>query len=167
VLHRETSSARRSLLVDRGRDHGLEPGMPVVQQDSLIGVVATASAGAARVLRIDDRAAATTFPATVLAGDADSGSPLRGQGVARGMGDGRIRVSFLPTGGARIGDLVVTGAGSRLVPEGLVLGEVEEVSDEERDGAFEAMVRPLRDLDAVASVHALRIASPGLRVEGK
>jgi cell shape-determining protein MreC len=122
VLHRETSSARRSLLVDAGRTEGVEPGMPVVQQDSLLGVVVTASQHAARVLRIDDRSAATTFPASILAAEPGASSPFRGQGVARGTGDGRLRVSFLASGGARVGDLVVTGAGSRLVPEGLVLG---------------------------------------------
>ncbi|MCE9634417.1 MAG: hypothetical protein K8T90_01820 [Planctomycetes bacterium] len=167
VLHVEVSSARRTFVIDAGQDDGVVPGLPVIQSDSLIGVVVTASARAARVLRIDDRAAATTFPAAVLTSEADAASPLRGQGVSRGTGDGLLRVSFLGADGARVGDLVVTNAGSRMVPEGLVLGEVIEMSDEERDGSFEAVVRPLRDLETIASVLVLRVEPTGLRVESK
>lgn len=167
VLHAEFSGARRTFVIDVGQDEGVMPGLPVIQSDSLVGVVVTASARAARVLRIDDRAAATTFPVAVLAPDAGAGSPLRGQGLARGTGDGLVRVSFLGAGGAHVGDLVVTSAGSRLVPEGLVLGEVIEVGDDDRDGSFEATVRPLRDLDTIASVLVLRVEPTGLRVESK
>jgi len=167
VIHRETSPARRSFLIDAGRDDGVEPGMPVTQQDSLLGVVVTVSARAARVLRIDDRSAATSFAAVVLVSEPGATSPFRGQGVVRGTGDARLRLSFVASGGARVGDLVVTGAGSRLVPEGLLLGEVEEVGDDDRDGSYEATVRPLRDLDAVASVNVVRVDAPGLRVDAK
>lgn len=166
VLHRESSPLRQTFVIDAGRDDGVVPGQPVVQQDSLIGVVVTASARAARVLRIDDRSAATSFPAMVLAADAKEGAPCRGLGVARGTGDG-VRVSFLPQDGARAGDLVVTGAGSWTVPEGLVIGIVECCEDDDRDGAFDAEVRPLRDLDAVSSVHVIRTEAPGLRVDAK
>lgn len=167
VLHRETSNARRSIVVDAGRDDGVVEGLPVIQQDSLVGIVVTVSGRAARVLRVDDRSAVTSLPAVVLAADGGAESPCRGQGVARGTGDGLIRVSFLPSDGARVGDLVVTGAGSNVVPEGLLLGEVVSCGDEDRDGAFDAVVRPLRDLDAVASVLILRVEAPGLRVDAK
>jgi hypothetical protein len=167
VLHRETSTVRRSFVIDVGRGDGVQPGHPVVQKDSLVGIVVTAASGAARALRIDDRGAATSLPAVVLCAEADAASPCRGTGVARGTGDGFLRLSYLAAGGARVGDLVVTGAGSRLVPEGLLLGEVVECGDADRDGAFDAVVRPLRDLDAVASVWVLRTEAPGLQVEAR
>jgi rod shape-determining protein MreC len=167
VLHRETSPARRTLMIDAGQREGVAPGMPVVQQDSLIGIVSAVSAAAARVVRIDDRAPATAFSAVVLAAEAEPGAPARSQGVARGSGDGLVRVSFLPQDGARPGDLVVTGAGSRVVPEGLLLGVVESCTDDDRDGAFDAVVRPLRDLDQVSSVYVLQMEAPGLRVDAK
>ena len=167
VLHRETSSARRTLVIDAGRDDGIGAGLPVIQGDSLIGVVTTCSGRAARVVRVDDRGTETSLPAVILAAEPDAPSPYRGDGVARGTGDGRIRVSFLASGAARVGDIVVTGAGSGLVPEGYVLGEVVEVTDEDRDGSIEAIVKPLRDLDAVASVLVLRVEPLGLRVDAK
>lgn len=167
VLHVEISEARRTFVIDVGRDEGVVPGLPVVQGDSLVGVVVTASGRASRVLRIDDRSVATTFPAEVLSPETVTGSPLRGQGVSRGTGDGLLRLSFLAADGARTGDLVVTSAGSRLVPEGLLLGEVVEVGDDDRDRSFEAVVRPLRDLDALGSVCVLRVEATGLRVETK
>lgn len=167
VLHREITSARRTFVIDAGRDDGVIPGHPVVQQDSLLGIVVTSAANAARVLRIDDRAALVSLPAVVLAAEAAETGPCRGTGIARGTGDGRVRLTHLPSGGARVGDLVVTGAGSRLVPEGLLIGEVVECGDADRDGDFDAVVRPLRDLDTAAAVRVLRSRAPGLRIDAR
>jgi cell shape-determining protein MreC len=76
--------------------------------------------------------------------------------VSRGTGDGETVVSFLRQGEAKTGDLVVTGVGDALVPEGLVIGEVVRFGDDDRDGSYEAEVRPLRDLDTLKSVFVLR-----------
>lgn len=169
ILNHDVSRDRRSFVIDAGRDQGVRPGMPVIQGDSLVGVVDTAVARAARVLRVDDRSTRCRFPATVLASDGAADAPTRGQGVVRGTGDSGapLRVEFLAPGGARVGDLVTTGAGSGTVPEGLLLGQVAEVGDGDRDGAFEAEVVPLRDLDRMGTVLVLLVEGPGLGVSAK
>jgi cell shape-determining protein MreC len=85
------------------------------------------------------------------------GTERRGpSGVARGTGDGDVRVWLLRQGDAKAGDVAVTGVGNPLIPEGLLLGEVVRFADDDRDGSFEAYVRPARDLDTLCAVFVLR-----------
>ena len=76
-----------------------------------------------------------------------------GSAVARGEGDGKIVVGKLGEGEAEVGDLVVTGDGRFGIPAGLLIGEVESFDDADRDGEWEAVVRPLRDLDTIVAVY--------------
>jgi rod shape-determining protein MreC len=152
VRHRDPSTARRSFSIDAGRADGVEAGMPVVCGNSIVGLVSAATEHSALVVRIDDPTNASTVAANVLTADAER----RPGGVSRGTGDGETAVSFLRQGEAKAGDLVVTGVGDALVPEGLVIGEVVRFGDDDRDGSYEAEVRPLRDLDTLKSVFVLR-----------
>ncbi len=162
VLHRDTSRTRESFVIDVGTESGLSPGLAVVHGNSLVGVVQTVTGGGSLVLRIDDTSAHVALPAAILAADAeetrDGATPsgavtVRGSGVAHGEGRGRIVVSHLGSDEARVGDVVVTDHGRFGVPDGLVLGEVVEFDDADRDGEWEAVVRPLRDLDTVGAVY--------------
>lgn len=167
VLRRDLSASRRTFLVDSGKLAGVRPSQPVVHGNSFVGIVRTVSDGGARVLRIDDRSVDAAFPAAVLRGDRAEGAALRGQGVARGLGDGTLRITLLPSDGAQPGDFVVTGSGGNLVPEGLLVGVVVAFGDDDRDGAFEATVHPVRDLDSLKSVAILLTEGTGLRESGR
>lgn len=161
VLHRDTSSARRAFVVDVGTDDGVRTGLPVLAGQSLVGVVQAVSGSACRVLRVDDIAADCRFPAVVLPADYDPASTdpaarLPARGVCQGTADGRLVVSFLARGEARPGDLVVTGPERYPIPAGAVLGEIVSCDDDDRDGAWEAVVRPLRRLDSLESVLVVR-----------
>lgn len=171
VLHRTTSTLRRSFLVDRGREDGVRTGLAVTTGNSLVGVVRTVAPGAAEVLRVDDPQfpglparidresppAAVHVPAGVDAESAEAAAfrvaaPERPLGVARGAGDGRLVVSYLAADDAVVGDLVLTGPGAHPIPEGLVLGRVERFHDDDRDGDWEAEVVPLRALDRLGAL---------------
>ncbi len=158
LRQRDASATRRSFLIDAGTGAGVHAGLPVIHGNSLVGIVVNATPRGARVLRVDDPSAATALPAVVLRDAAGVDEEQRAHGVARGTGGGAIAVGFLREGDAEVGDLVVTGAGHPSVPEGLVLGEVTSFDDDDRDGAWTAEVRPLRDLDTLASVLVLRPA---------
>jgi len=162
VRQRDPSQTGRSFLIDVGRDDGVCPGLPVVCGGSLVGLVSTSSAHAARVVLIDDPTVASTVPATILR--SGPGATTGGaSGVARGTGDGDVRVWLLRQGDAKPGDLAVTGVGNPLVPEGLLLGEVVRFSDDDRDSSFEAYVRPARDLDTLCEVFVVREDDSGRR----
>jgi hypothetical protein len=158
VLHRDASATGRSFTIGVGRADGVREGLPVIWGRSLVGIVVTATEHAARVVRIDDPSAASALPARLVS----ASSPVaeaRTSGIARGTGDrdAAVSVSLLRQGDGKPGDLAVTGVGNPLIPEGLVLGEVVRFGDDDRDGAYEADVRPLRDLDTLNSVLVLRV----------
>ncbi len=160
VLHRDVSRSRLSFVVDVGSNADIYRGLAVVHGNSLVGVVQAVADDACRVVRVDDPARDNVFPAEIRpvgAGDAlgdglDLGDRTLRQGVARGTGDGHVVVTHLGEGAAKVGDLVVTGATRIGVPAGLVLGEVVRFDDDDRDGVWEAQVRPLRDLETLRSV---------------
>ncbi len=156
VLHRDASAARASFVIDAGSAAGLHNGLAVVHGDSLVGIVQVVTDDYARVLRVDDTSPQVVLPVVVLARPADGGVPTRrGAGVANGGGTGRIVVSHLAADEAAVGDLVVTGAGRFGIPDGLVVGEIVRVEDDDRDGEWRAEVRPLRDLDRLEAVVVL------------
>ena len=158
VQHREPSPLRRSFTIDAGRADGVTDGMAVVCGDSLVGIVSCAIDRQARVVRVDDPGAGAAVRVTFVAAQPRAGGE-RPLGVARGTGDrdAGVVVSFLRADDAAIGDVAVTAPGNPRIPEGLVLGEVVGFGDDDRDGSYEADVRPLRDLDTVISVWIVRL----------
>lgn len=158
VLHRDVRRDRHSILIDAGEAEGLRPGQAVVHGNSLVGVVKTVSPAASRVLRVDDPSADTVLPVVIVptAGGAalDDAVDVRGRGVARGAGGQRIVVERLSGDEARVGDLVLTDSGKFGIPDGLVVGEIVSFEDGNRDGDWEAEVRPLHDLDVLVAVYA-------------
>lgn len=162
VQHRDPSPLRRSFTINVGRADGVTEGMAVVCGDSLVGVVSCAIDHQARVLRVDDPgaggSAGAAVRATFVAASPRAGAE-RALGVARGTGDhdAGVVVTFLRAEDAARGDVAVTAPGNPRIPEGLVLGEVVDFGDDDRDGSYEADVRPLRDLDTVISVNVVRV----------
>lgn len=166
VLHRDAARSRRSFVIGVGSDDGVETGMPVLAGHSLVGVVEAVAGHACTVLRVDDISPVCRFPAVVLPVGSSPAAVLEpdpegrptAHGVCQGKGDGGLVVSFLAEGDARPGDLVVTRSQCYPFPAGLVLGEVESFDDTDRRGDWEAVVRPLRDLDALETVFVLKRA---------
>ncbi len=157
VLHRDVSRDRRSFLIGVGSGDGVRPRQAVVHANSLVGVVKAVSAGASRVLRVDDPSPDTVMPAMIVAaaGGAalDDTVRVRGRGVIHGTGDRRLVVTRLAAGDAVVGDVVLTDQGKFGIPDGLVLGEVVAFGDEDRDGEWEAEVLPLSDLETIVAVY--------------
>jgi len=104
-----TSSGRRFALLDAGRLHGIEIGMPVRGPDGLIGRVTETGPNAARVL---------------LLSDADSIVPVRRTrdglpAIAAGRGDGLVDIRSVNATNVRFdaGDVFVTsGTGGLYAP---------------------------------------------------
>lgn len=156
VRQRDASSTRCSFVIDVGRADGVREGLAVTWGGSLVGLVTAATDHVARVVRVDDPTAASSVPATFVGDDA-AAPRRRVTGLARGQGDGAVVVSLLASSSARVGDVAVTGVGNPLIPEGLALGEVLRFADDDRDGSFEAYLRPLADLDTLSSVLVLQV----------
>ena len=159
VLHRDVHRDRHSFLIDVGSDRDIRSRLAVVHGNSLVGVVKAVSSSAARVLRVDDESPDTVMPAMIVAaadGAAlDETASVRGRGIVRGDGDGRLIVSRLGANAAVVGDVVMTDSGKFGIPDGLVLGEVVDFHDRDRNGEWEAIVAPFADLDTFVAVFVI------------
>ena len=119
VVSAGTGRTGDTLLVDRGRDAGLAPGMPVVSGGALVGRVVEVWPSEAAVLPVTDPASAV-------------GVRLGGSGavaVAQGRGPGvALRLDLLdPARPVEPGEVVVTsGLRHSRFPAGLVVGRTGE-----------------------------------------
>jgi rod shape-determining protein MreC len=139
VVSAGTGRPGSTLLLDRGSDAGLAPGMPVVSLGTLVGRVVQAGPSTAAVLPITDPASSV-------------GVRLAGSGaiaVAQGLGTGvALRLDLLdPSTPHRPGDVAVTsGLRHGRYPPGLVVGRV---------GERRAVLRPSAGLDRLELVQVL------------
>ena len=139
-----------AIVLDKGRQDGVQPDMPVINTTGVVGrVVAVAGRTAVVQLAIDRNAAAACVVER-------TGS----QGIVLGNGDGSLRMEYLSaTAEMDRGDPVVTAGTDRVYPKGLLIGIVERV---DRTGpTYRAViVRPVVDFSQLASVLVLLAPSP-------
>jgi rod shape-determining protein MreC len=147
----DPASTRRSILIDRGSDDGVETGFAVTQGRVLVGIVRQVEAHSARVELVTDpysrlqvaiRTRDGRRTTAWLRGGRDDDLPLRN---LRGAGDLHVQV----------GDPVLTSNLDERVPAGLVVGHVVEASDSDVDGFLDVRIRPQMDLERSTAVLVL------------
>jgi rod shape-determining protein MreC len=110
----------RSVLVDRGRAHGVRSGMPVISEEGVVGLVTATSQRAARTTLLLDRQ--TAIDGTV--------QRSRTRGIVRGRGTDLVEFEFVARGGdVAVGDVVITSGLDGVYPKGLRVGTVTAVSE--------------------------------------
>lgn len=145
----DTDVYRRHFFIDRGRDAGLEAGMPVVTGTALLGVVIQVKARTATVRRLDDSAFRIEVEIETERGVV--------HGVACGDGDGGLDVRFVRNADSlRPGDSAFTSRYDKKIPPGLFIGQVEKVDDVDQNGVHEVTVTPAAALGRWAQIHVLK-----------
>jgi len=84
----------------------------------------------------------------------------RVQGVVMGVGDGMLRMQYVPgTADVKTGDLVVTSGIDGIYPKGYVIGQVEAV--EKRGTSYKTItVRPAVDFTSLEEVLVVLTPTP-------
>ncbi|MBC5734264.1 rod shape-determining protein MreC [Lawsonibacter sp. NSJ-51] len=152
VTARSTSNWESTLTISKGSSSGLEADDCVVDEYwNLVGIV----------LEVGENWASV---ATV----ADSGLELGGQLARTGgaailegdfalMGEGKLKLSYLPENAELIaGDLVTTSGRGGVYPAGLAVGHVEEVHTEASGMTRYAVIVPETDLDGLKQVFVIK-----------
>jgi len=136
----------RTITIDKGRSDGLDRDMAVISPAGVVGRVVLPSGRAAQVQLLIDRNAA----AGVLI------ERTRVQGVVVGMGDGMLRLQYVPgTADVKTGDLVVTSGIDGIYPKGFVIGTIDQA--DRGAGAFlEITVRAAVDFARLEEVLIVR-----------
>ncbi len=141
-----TNNLNDILILDLGRRHGIEVGMPVVSEQGLVGRISEVTDTTSKVLLITD---ATSIVNAIL-------QSSRQTGVLRGRPGQNPVMGFLPQGSpVSVGEIVLTsGLGGRF-PKGIPIGQVVSVRQQDFEIFQEAEVRPNVDftrLELVAVV---------------
>ncbi|MCG8589386.1 MAG: rod shape-determining protein MreC [Proteobacteria bacterium] len=146
VVGLDVSPWFRSVLVDRGRRHGLQAGYPVITDAGLVGLVTATSSNAARTMLLLDRQSA-------IGGIVQRS---RARGIVRGTGRGELEFEFVVRGSdVQVGDVVITSGLGGVYPKGLRVGEVVEVSDPGARLLQKATLRPAVDFGKLEQVFVL------------
>lgn len=147
VIGSNPGASRLTVLLNRGREAGLEPNQPVITPDGVVGKVIAAYPGAAQVLLITDEKSG------VGAMVADT----RLLGVVKGTGGSTCRLDYIPNQETvEVGAEVITSGQDQIFPKGLPLGWVRSVRRGEL--FLEITVEPAARLTRLE--HVLVLAGP-------
>src|SRR5262245_364276 len=151
----DVSAWFRSALVDRGRQHGVFSGMPVINEQGLVGLVTATSRSAAKVMLLIDRQSAVD--AVV--------QRSRSRGIVRGSQGESLAFEFVVRDGdVQPGDVLVTSGLGGVYPKGLRLGEVVEVSASDSKMLRTASVRPAVDFGRLEQVFVMLRRGPTMEL---
>ena len=152
VTERSVSNWASSLTLDKGTNYDIAVNDCVVDATgNLVGIVSEVCYNWCTVLTVVDTS--TSMGAQVFR--------TKDLGVAVGdfslMGDGRLRMDYLPADCQLLGgDLVVTSGLGGYYPSGLVIGSVEEVQKDDSGASSYAVLVPEADLDSLTEVAVIK-----------
>jgi rod shape-determining protein MreC len=147
VTGRDTSPARQSILIDKGRRDGVHVGQTVESARGLVGMVYRAWEQSAQVILISDNA--SEVPARL--------SNSRATGLVRGGGLGRPMSIEWVSLDARIevGEVVLTSGIGGMFPPNMTIGRVIQVDRREAELHQRAVVQPAVDFNALETVFVI------------
>ena len=120
VIRRPVSIWEGVIVIDRGSVDGIEPGMPVIAAQGLVGQVADVAARSSSVRLVTDQ----------MSGVAAIVQSSRTAGVVRGSVDGSLSLDFIDRAYLQVeGDVVITSGIGGVYPSGIVIGDVVSVDD--------------------------------------
>lgn len=152
VVMRDPNNLRQIVAIDRGRNHGIRVGMPVVTEgQTLVGTVTRVESNHSWVTLVTD------VDSAVSAVVAES----RAQGVVTGSYTRRLTMEFVTQDApVREGDTVMTSGITGTYPAGLVIGRVTGVSGTRQDIFRRVTVEPLASLSRLETLLVMTSFSP-------
>lgn len=118
VIGKPVNSWEGVVLINRGSDAGLKPGMPVVSAQGLLGQTIEVSPSSAKVRLITDQ----------RSGVAAFVQRSRVEGIVRGSIEGDLSLDFVSNETTvAVGDVVITSGMGGVYPKGIVIGEISAV----------------------------------------
>lgn len=120
VIRRPVSIWEGVIQLDRGSNDGVQPGMPVIAAQGLVGQVSEVSPNACTVRLLTDQ----------QSGVAALVQSTRATGVIRGSVSGELSLDFIDRALVPVeGDVVLTSGLGGVYPAGIVVGDIVAVND--------------------------------------
>jgi rod shape-determining protein MreC len=143
VVGKDPSPWFQSVLLDKGRDDGVEKGQPVINPEGVVGIVVEATSHYAKVMLITDPNSA------VDAIIQDS----RARGIIKGGARGSCVLNFvLRKHEVSEGDAVVSSGMDGVFPKGLPIGQVTTIVKREAGIFQDVSVIPFVDFERLEEV---------------
>ena len=143
----DAAAYRQSILIDRGAEDGLEPGLAVVSGWVFVGRVEIVHPRSSLVKLVTDRRSHLEIALRTTSGARLRGY-VRGNGRGTDGGDLDVRLVVVPDDAGRIPleSAVLTSNADPRVPPQLLVGYVSQVRDQDLDGMPVIRLRPAVDL---------------------
>jgi rod shape-determining protein MreC len=142
VIGSSGSSQSRTVYIDKGKNDGLDTGMPVITSDGVVGKIWQVYSSTSQVLLLDDQSSGV---GAIL-------ETSRLQGVLRGKPSGDVILEkIMADEQVQPGEKVLTSGGDQIFPKGLAIGSVMKVS-RSADSFLTIRVRPSADLSKLEEV---------------
>lgn len=147
VIARDAGTWYKTLVVDKGKNSGICPDMPVLSGGGLIGRVVDCGEETSMVLLITD----------INSSIGGIVQDTRAVGLVEGDGRGGCILNLIPKKyDLKVGSVVVTSGFSR-IPKGLSIGVIKDISVSE-DGLYKvARLQLFSDIDRVEEVLVVKI----------
>jgi rod shape-determining protein MreC len=146
VVHQDLSPWFRSVIIDQGTAAGIKPGMPVVTDLGVVGVVSGTAPSASKVLLlIDPQSHVDAYV-----------QRSRARGSVRGAKGRECSFEFvLRDEDLAVGDLLLTSGMGEVFPKGLVIGNVMSVERQPYGLFQEAQIKPAVDFGKLEEVFVI------------
>ncbi|WP_273039380.1 rod shape-determining protein MreC [Tepidanaerobacter syntrophicus] len=141
VIGRDSDDWFNIILIDKGKNQGIDKDMAVITNDGLVGCIISATANTSKVMLITDERSAVS---AML-------QRTRDNGIVRGsineVQKGYLEMDFLSKD-ANIakGDIVISSGLGGIIPKGIVVGEIVEAQKESHQLTQYAIIKPAADL---------------------
>jgi len=143
VIGQPTSTWEGVLTINRGSVDGVEPGMPVVAAQGLVGQVVDVTPYASTVRLITDQ----------QSGVAAMVQSSRTPGIVRGSVSQELTMEYVDrTSLPVVGDVVITSGIGGVYPKGIVIGDIIEVDDQRGELYPDIVVKsrvPINEIEEV------------------
>lgn len=147
VISDGTSNWEKTYLINKGKNDGIEPNMPVITSNGLVGYIETVSNNTSKIVAVID------------AGNAVSCRVVRTRDAVICKGSsllkepGKLKIEYIPIGVELIeGDKLETSGMGGVYPKGIAVGEVSEFTIKKNPAENEAIVDTFVDFNRLETV---------------
>ena len=143
VVGKDPSPWFKTVIIDKGRESGVQRGMPVVTRGGIAGLIMDATGAYAKVLLIEDQNSAVD---ALVQG-------TRARGIIKGEPSGLLGLNYvLRRHSVAEGDIIISSGLDGVFPKGLQIGYVHKVN-KPNSGIFqEVFVTPFVDFEKLEEV---------------
>ena len=144
IISRESGNYATVLTLNRGSAHGIRRNMPIITEDGVFGYVSEVGLDWCKAVSLVETASS-------LGAYTDRGGAV---GVVEGDAtlreSGICRMTYIDAAAdIKVGDLVYTGGGGKIYPEGLLIGKVTSIEADEYTRTLVAYIEPAVDFSDI------------------